>query len=121
MNTSQRSAIDAIRKHLGVKRLDSRRLYLVNDGAYKWIGDRADLTAELARQFAFAHREGTRPDLVTQAERAEAKENWGEDWYSHACSQNSTIASTCGAGPVNLRDLPEDWQDGTALGPIAPL
>lgn len=122
MKTATRAALAAIRRQLGVARLDPRRLYLVYDGAYHWIGDRAALTAELARKMAFAHREGCRPDLVTQRERDEAQEKWGADWYSLACNSARCVAASHGsAGRADWDALPESWRDGSALGPIAPL
>ena len=115
-----RTTLAAIRAQLGVRRLDPRRLFLVNDGAYTWLGDRADLTAETARMFRLAHREGSRPDLVSDAERREADAAWGADWYSRACASITCVASTSGAGE-DLTALPDDWRDGSALGPILPL
>lgn len=119
MKNTEKKAIAAIRAQLGLKRLDPRRLYLVDDGAYTWIGDRAELTAELARKFALAHREGTRPDLVTDAERMDADEKWGGDWYSIACSATTCVYNS--AAGDDFAALPEDWRDGSALGPISPL
>lgn len=122
MKTTTKSAIAAIRRQLGVARLDPRRLYLVDDGAYRWIGDRAGLTADLARKIAFANRDGRRPDLVTQRERDEADARWGADWYSLACNSARCVAASHGsAGRADWDALPESWRDGSALGPIAPL
>jgi hypothetical protein len=120
MTTETTATIRAIRQQLNVRRLSPRRLFQVDDGAYTWIGDRADLTADLARKLAFADRDGRRPDLVTEAERRAADKAWGGDWYSRACAQITCVASTCGSGH-DFGGLPESWQDGSALGPIAPL
>jgi hypothetical protein len=121
MNTTEKEAIAAIRAALKLSRLNPRRLFLVNDGAYRWLGDRSELDAKTASMLAFAHREGTRPDLITREEREDADRRWGADWYSRACERVTNIASVCGCGIVSFDELPEDWQDGSALGPIKPL
>lgn len=108
-------SIASIRSRLGLRRLDPRRLYLVDDGAFRWIGDRADLTASLARCLRGAHRVGSRPDLATALDRAAA------DGYDAACGEVRAVASVCGSGLVSWDDLPESWKDGSALGPIRPL
>ena len=113
--TDTAHALASIRSRLGLRRLDPRRLYLVDDGAYRWIGDRADLTAPLARCLRGAHRVGSRPDLATASDRAAA------DGYDVACSEVRSLASACGGGLVDWDDLPESWRDGSALGPIRPL
>ena len=115
ITTDTTYAIACIRARLGLRRLDPRRLYLVDDGAYLWIGDRADLTAPLARCLRAAHRVGSRPDLATASDRAAA------DGYDAACSVVRNLASVCGGGLVSWDDLPESWRDGSALGPIRPL
>ena len=114
MNTT---AIASIRSRLGLRRLDPRRLYLVDDGAYRWIGDRADLTSVSARCLRGITALGTRPDRASEQDRADA-----DSADSGAiCESARTLASACGGGLVALADLPEAWQDGSALGPIRPL
>lgn len=118
MTPTEKSAIAEIRAALGVKRLDPRRLFLVDDGAYSWIGNRADLTAADAAALRAIHRVGTRPDLATKDERAIAD---AAD-YDAICNRATGLAGTDGVcGGVNWEDLPESWRDGSALGPIAPL
>jgi hypothetical protein len=107
-----------LRAELNTKRLDSRRLFFVDDGAYTWIGDRADLTAADARALRAIHRAGTRPDLATAAEHSAAK---AAD-YDAICNRVPCIASSCGSGrSVKWEDIPESWRDGSALGEIIPL
>src|SRR5690606_36554976 len=108
MKQEHKKAIAIIRARLGVKRLDPRRLFLVDDGGYRWSGVRADLNAKTASMLAFDHREGTRPDLVSRGEREEADLRWGADWYSHACAGIASIASECGSGAIIFDALPED-------------
>lgn len=121
MKSTHRKAIEVIRERLGVKRLNPRRLFLIDDGAYRWIGDRSELDAKTAAMLAFAHNEGNRPDSITREEREDADRRWGADWYSRACDRVTNIASVCGCGLVAFYALPESWQDGSALGPIHPL
>ena len=111
------SAIACIRSRLGLRRLNPRRLYLVDDGAYRWIGDRADLTSISARCLRGIVAIGTRPNRASEQDRADAD---SAD-YGAICESVSNVASTCGGGLVALADLPESWQDGSALGPIRPL
>ena len=102
MKASEISAISDIRTKLNLKRLDPRRLFSVDDGAYTWIGDRADLTARTARILS---------NISASTE--------GE--YAEACKACTNLASSCGSGDADFFDLPEDWRDGSALGPISPL
>ena len=118
MNTTDTTyAIASIRSHLGLRRLDPRRLYLVDDGAYRWIGDRADLTSVSARCLRGIAALGTRPDRASEQNRVDADSSD----YDAICGSVRNLASTCGGGLVDLADLPESWQDGSALGPIRPL
>jgi len=121
MKTTEKEAIAKIRAALGLRRLNPRRLFFVDDGAYHWIGNRADLTADRAAKLAFAHLEGTRPDRITRADRDQADATWGDEWYTDTCGNCPALASSCGAGIVDIDDIPDDWQDGSALGPILPL
>jgi hypothetical protein len=106
-----------LRAKLNLKRLDPRRFFCVDDGAYTWIGDRADLTAADARALRAINRVGTRPDLATAAEHAAAQ---AAD-YSGICHRVPCIAASCSSGhTVKWEDLPESWRDGSALGDIAP-
>jgi hypothetical protein len=114
MNIAHKQTIARIRAKVGVKRLDPRRLYLVDDGAYTWIGDRADLDAMDARDLAAINARGCRPD------RHGPETTEGID-YDALCNRVPCLASNCGAGIVAMDDLPEDWRDGSALGEIAPL
>jgi hypothetical protein len=97
----EKSAIAEIRAALKLKRLDPRRLYIVDDGAYSWIGDRAELTAENAR-------------ILSDVK------NSTEEQYEAAC-RCRCLAASHGGGDANFFDLPESWRDGSALGPISPL
>ena len=118
MKTTTKSALAEIRDHLGVSRIDPRRLYQIDDGAYTWIGDRADLTAKDARALRAINRIGCRPDLATREERELA----AATDYDALCGRCSCISATHGAaGIVRWDDLPRSWQDGSALGPIKPL
>lgn len=114
MNTSTTGALAKIRAALRIKRLDPRRLYLVDDGAYHWIGDRGQLTAKTARQLIAIDRRGRRPDLY-------GRETTEEIDYDALCHAVGCIASSCGGHLVRMDDLPEDWRDGSSLGPISPL
>ena len=58
-NTS--TALAKIRAKLGLSRLDPRRLYIVDDGAYCWIGDRADLSTADARALRAIDSAGGNP------------------------------------------------------------
>jgi hypothetical protein len=60
--TTQQESLAKIRTTLGLKRLDPRRLFIVDDGAYTWIGDRADLTVKDARDLRAINDRGCRPD-----------------------------------------------------------
>lgn len=107
-----------IRTKLNLKRLDGRRFFAVDDGAYTWIGDRAELTAGDAAALRAINRVGTRPDLASPAEKdaADAAD------YDAICGRVSCIAATHNsAGIVAWDALPESWRDGSALGEIAPL
>ena len=118
MTTDTRTAIAKIRAKLGLSRLDPRRLYIVDDGAYCWIGDRADLTAADARALRAIDSIGGNPANASRDDRetAEAAD------YDAICNRCSAIAGTDGScGLVDWDDLPESWQDGSALGPISPL
>lgn len=117
MNAAQRTTVIAIRNLLRLRRLDPRRLFLIDDGAYRWIGDRADLTSAAARCLRGVHAIGTRPNRATKKDRADAE---SVD-YSQVCGQIPCIASSCGSGQESWSDLLPSWQDGTALGPISPL
>lgn len=119
MTTTEKKAVSKIRAALGLKRLDPRRLYSVSDGAYTWIGDRADLNTADARYLAALHRWAENPSDRKPAV-LEAEED--DEHYSDVCSRCTCFAATHGgAGIVSWDDLPEDWQDGSALGPILPL
>jgi len=118
MNTKTRTALAAIRSNLSLSRLDPRRLYIIGDGAYTWIGDRADLTAADARSLRAIDSVGGNPANASRdaRETAEAAD------YDAICNRCSAIAGTDGScGVVNWDDLPESWRDGSALGPISPL
>lgn len=113
MKNSTRKAIAEIREKLGLKRINPRRLYMVDDGAYSWIGDRADLTSADARLLKRVDFEGRRPDLAGKPQIS------AED-YSDACGRCRAIAGTHSSGAL-WENLPESWRDGSALGPISPL
>ena len=116
MNKQQ--VMDEVRKTCGVKRISPRRLFAVDDGAYTWIGDRADLSASDARDLRAIHAVGNRPDLAD----AETKDRADRADYDAICTRCRCISASHGsAGNVEFSDLPEDWQDGSALGPIMPL
>lgn len=117
MKTTETSAIAKLRAKLGVKRLAPRRLFMVDDGAHSWIGDRADLDASDARALRAVDLVGRRPDLADAADRAAAA---AAD-YDAICGRVRALASTCGAGLVRMEELPEEWRRDRALGPIAPL
>lgn len=103
MKNSEKTAISKIRAALGLKRLDPRRLFLVNDEGGKWIGDRAELTANQARDLSDLRKCSVRD-------------------YEDACAALTNIAAVNAVGIVaNWDDIPEDWRDGSALGPILPL
>lgn len=119
MNKNAKLAVAKIRAKLSLKRLAPSRLYSVNDGAYTWIGDRADLNTADARYLAALHRWAENPSDGKPAV-LEAEEE--DEHYSDVCSRCTCFAATHGgAGIVSWDDLPEDWQDGSALGPISPL
>lgn len=117
MKKQTKLAINEIKSSLKLSRLDPRRLFIVDDGAYKWIGDRADLTQDNASKLYIINRVATRPDLATREERDISS----AATYDQLCRDIPAIAATCGGGLVTFDDLPEDWQDGDALGPISPL
>ena len=98
----EKAAIAEIRIALKLKRLDPRRLYIVDDGAYSWIGDRAELSAADAR-------------ILRDVK------NSTEEEYAAACSHVRALASSDGCSDADFFDLPESWRDGSALGPISPL
>jgi hypothetical protein len=113
--TTRKDTLAKIRAALGVKRLDPRRLYVVHDGAYTWIGDRADLTAKDARDLAAINARGCRPDR-------NGPETTDNIDYDALCSRVSCLAASHdSAGVVSWASLPEDWRDGSALGEIAPV
>jgi hypothetical protein len=97
----EKCAIAAIKAALKLKRLDPRRLYIVDDGAYSWIGDRSKLSAANAR-------------ILRDVK------NSTEEEYEAAC-RCRCLASSDGGGDAYFFDLPESWRDGSALGPISPL
>ena len=117
MTTDTRTALAKIRAKLGLSRLDPRRLYIVDDGAYCWIGDRTDLSAADARALRAIDSVGGNPANASRDDRetAEAAD------YDAICNRSKAIAGTDGSGLVDWDDLPESWQDGSALGPISPL
>ena len=118
MKTKTKAALATIRAKLSLRRLSARRLFRVNDGAYTWIGDRADLTAVDARDLRAIHVCGSRPEIADKATWARHK---AAD-YDSICGRVPCIAATHGAaGIVRYEDLPADWQDRSALGPIEPL
>lgn len=117
MTKTTAAALAAIRQKLGLKRISPRRLYMVNDGAYRWIGDRANLTTKDARGLAVVSLLGSHPDRSTPELQAEHD----SIEYGDICGRVGCVASLCGAGYVSLDLLPESWQDGSALGPIKPL
>lgn len=118
MKNKEKNAIKTIREKLNVRKLNPRRLYLVDDGAYHWIGDRADLTAADARALRAISAVGTRPDLAD----AETRNAADLADYDAICQRCSCIAASHGAaGIVRMDDLPQDWRDGYALGDITPL
>ena len=117
--TTTDTALASIRAALGLRRLNPRRLCLIDDGAYRWLADRADLTARRARIFARVTEMARRPDRSTLVARAASRRAaWA---YDEVCGSVRNIASTCGSGLVSWDDLPESWRDGSALGPIQPL
>lgn len=117
MTKNTRTALAKIRAKLGLSRLDPRRLYNVDDGAYCWIGDRADLSTADARALRAIDSVGGNPANASRDDRetAEAAD------YDAICNRSKAIAGTDGSGLVDWADLPESWQDGSALGPISPL
>ena len=119
MNADTAHALSSIRAALGLRRLSPRRLCLVDDGAYRWIADRADLTARRARILARVTEMARRPDRA--ARNARETSYAAMVGYDAVCGSVRNIASTCGSGLVSWDDLPESWQDGSALGPIQPL
>jgi len=115
MKTSSAKTAIAIRQWLSVKRIHPRRLYMVEDGAYRWIGDRADLSAPDARALKAI------TDYATDPSRHPA-DGISAEAYTEICGRCPCLAATHGAaGIVSWEDLPEDWQSGFALGPIAPI
>lgn len=118
MNTATKEAIATIRSKFSIKRLSPRRLFLIDDGAYTWIGDRADLSVKDAAALRAIHRIGTRPDLADADTKAAAD---AAD-YDAICNRVSAVAGTDGScGIVDWDDLPESWRDGSDLGELAPL
>lgn len=118
MTTNTRDTLATIRAKLALKRLDPRRLYRIDDGAYTWIGDRSDLTAADARALRAIDSVGSNPARATREEHELAH---ASD-YDAICNRVKGIAGTQGVcGGPNWDDLPEDWRDGSALGPISPL
>ena len=118
MTKNTRTALAEIRAKLGLSRLDPRRLYIVDDGAYCWIGDRTDLSAADARALQAIDACGRHPDRTSLAERnaCDAAD------YDAICNRCPCLsASHGGAGVASWEDLPESWRDGSALGPISPL
>ena len=119
MNADTAHALSSIRAALGLRRLSPRRLCLVDDGAYRWIADRADLTARRARILTRVTELARRPDRAARAARETSYAT--AVGYDAICGYVRNIASTCGSGLVSWDDLPETWRDGSALGPIQPL
>lgn len=118
MISATKTALAELRAYLGLKRLSPRRLFVIDDGAYCWVGDRAELTAADARALRAIHQVGSRPDLADAATKAAAD---AAD-YDGICNRVGALACTdSSSGRVNWDDLPEDWRDGSALGPIRPL
>ena len=117
MNEDTKYAIDQIKVAIKVKRLDPRALFLVDDGAYQWIGARRHLTVKTASQLSAITRVGARPDCADSEDYATA--DAGD--YDDLCDCTPQIASSCGCGLVCMDDLPDSWQDGSALGPISPI
>lgn len=115
---TKQEVLAEVRKTCGVARLNPRRLFAVEDGACTWIGDRADLDARDARDLRAINAVGARPDLAD----AETRRMADAAHYDAICARCRCISATHGAaGPVDWDDLPEDWRDGSALGPISPL
>ena len=115
---TKRDVMASVRAACGVKRLDPRRLYAVRDGDCTWIGDRADLDARDARALRVIEEVGLRPDLAD----TETRRRWDEADYDAICGRCRCISATHGSdGVVDWDELPEDWKDGSALGPIRPL
>lgn len=118
MTNKTKTAIAKIRSALGLKRLDPRRFFAIDDGAYTWIGDRSDLTAADARALRAIDSVGSNPARATREEHELAH---ASD-YDAICNRVKGIAGTQGVcGGPNWEDLPEGWRDGSALGPISPL
>ena len=119
MKKTEKEAVAELRKAMGLRRLDPRRLYRVCDGAMTWIGDRAKLTRRDAADLRAIHASATRPDRVSPETRARVD----ACDYDALCNRNRALAATYGGSCdcMDLDDLPEDWQDGGALGPLAPL
>ena len=118
MTQNTRTALAKIRAKLGLSRLDPRRLYIVDDGAYCWIGDRADLSTTDARALQAIDACGRHPDRASLAERAACN---AAD-YDAICNRCDCLSASHGAaGVASWEDLPESWRDGSALGPISPL
>ena len=118
MKNDTKQAIALIRESLGLRRIDPRRLYMINDGADSWIGDRGKLDDSDASALRAIHSVGSRPDLATSDELEEAD----EADYDSICNRVGCLAASHGsAGVCDFFDLPDDWQDGSALGPISPL
>lgn len=118
MTAKTKTALAKIRSSLGLKRLDPRRLCMIDDGAYTWIGDRTDLTASDARALRAIDAVGSNPATATREEHEIAS---AAD-YDAICNRVTGLAGTQGVcgGPL-WEDLPESWRDGSALGPISPL
>jgi len=113
--TTRKDTLAKIRAALGVKRIDPRRLFVIDDGAYTWIGDRAYLTAKDARDLVAINARGCRPD------RHGPETTDGID-YDAICNRVSCLAASHNsAGVVSWDSIPDDWRDGSALGEITPL
>lgn len=117
MKKHERDAIASIRTKLGLKRIKPSRLFLINDGAYTWIGDRSELTTKDAHYLIAIHIVGRNPSIASKMEHRIAS----EADYDGICNRLTNISSTCGGGIASWNDLPADWQDGSRLGAILPL
>jgi hypothetical protein len=105
MKNHTRKALAEIRIQLGVRRLDPRRLFLVDDGAVRWIQDRSWLSIRDAHALR----------VVNAATECGAPIPAHIN-YDDVCRRVGCIASSCGSWG-NWAALPESWRDGSALGP----